>query len=140
MVNKAILWIFPLITQIIFSLFLPFFSGFNLNELIAGFGYVALLATFPAFIFALFCYRKRLHQRNLLQITMFSGGLMFIYTLILFSVYLAIEPTQEPISTWEHSLAVFFYALMFALPSSVYAMVILRLFLPKMIISQKAEK
>ncbi|MGX2950814.1 hypothetical protein [Ursidibacter sp. B-7004-1] len=140
MVNKAILWLFPLITQIIFSLFLPFFSGFNLNELIAGFGYVALLATFPAFIFALLCYRKRLHQRNLLQITIFSGGLMFIYTLILFSVYLAIEPPLEPISTWEHSLAVFFYALMFALPSSVYAMVILRLFLPKMIISQKAEK
>ena len=140
MVNKAILWIFPLVTQLIFSLFLPFFSGFNTNELITGAGYVALLATLPSFIFALICYRKRLHQRNILQITIFSGGLMFIYTLILFSIYLAVKPPQEPISIWEHSLAVFFYALMFALPSSVYAMIILRLFLPKMIISQKAEK
>ena len=140
MVNKAILWIFPLVTQLIFSLFLPFFSGLNTNELITGAGYVALLATLPSFIFALICYRKRLHQRNILQITIFSGGLMFIYTLILFSIYLAVKPPQEPISIWEHSLAVFFYALMFALPSSVYSMIILRLFFLKMIISQKAEK
>lgn len=127
MQNKRILWLFPLATQGIFSLFLPFFSAFDLS----GLGYVALLATLPAFIFALICYRKRLHQRNILQIAIFSGVLMFFYTLLLFSAYLAFTPPEELVSIWEHTLAVIFYALMFALPAMMYSLVFLRLFLEK---------
>lgn len=133
MANKQILWIYPLLTQVIFSLFLPFFDGFSLS----GFGYIFAFATLPAFLFALVCLRYQFHQRNIVQIAFWSGTISFFNTLILFSVLLAIEPTQSEISILEHSIAVIFYALMFALPSIVYAMVLLRRFLPKKTIASE---
>lgn len=127
--SPHLLWIYPLVTQLIVSLFLPFFGGFNLS----GLSYIFIFATIPAFLFALICYKQQYHQRNLVQIAFFSGTLMFLYSLIAFSLLLATEDptTQEPISLWETSLAVIFYSLTFTLPSIVYAMVFLRLFLPK---------
>lgn len=47
------------------------------------------------------------------------------------SCFLFNETFREPMSLWEQSLALLFYALMFALPSMMYAMVVLRLFLRK---------
>ncbi|WP_301099259.1 hypothetical protein [Otariodibacter sp.] len=119
---KLVLLIFPLLTQIILSLFLPFFGGINVE----GLRDVFVLATIPTFLFAIVCVVQKYHQRNLIQIAFFSGIVMFLYSIITISVY-----ADEAISGWENSLAIVLYALMFALPSSVYALIILRLFLPK---------
>lgn len=127
MENKQILWIFPILTQLIFSLFLPFFGGFNW----LGMGYIFLFTTLPAFLFAIVCVRYQFHQRNLVQLAFWSGTISFVSSLVLFSLLTAIEPLTEPLSIWEHTLAVIFYALMFALPSMAYAMVVLGRFLPK---------
>lgn len=127
MENKQILWIFPTLTQLIFSLFLPFFGGFNW----LGMGYIFLFTTLPAFLFAIVCIRYQFHQRNLVQLAFWSGTISFVSSLVLFSLLTAIEPLTEPLSIWEHTLAVIFYALMFALPSMAYAMVVLGRFLPK---------
>lgn len=127
MENKQILWIFPILTQLIFSLFLPFFGGFNW----LGMGYIFLFTTLPAFLFAIVCIRYQFHQRNLVQLAFWSGTISFVSSLVLFSLLTAIEPLTEPLSIWEHTLAVIFYALMFALPSMAYAMVVLGRFLPK---------
>ncbi|WP_373768075.1 hypothetical protein [Glaesserella sp.] len=125
--GSKILLIFPLITQLLFSLLSFIFSGFTYW----GNGFVFLLATLPAFLFSLICYKQQYHQRNLIQIAFFSGTITFICTLITFSTILASENMSEPLSTWEHSLAVIFYAFMFALPAIAYAITVLRLFLPK---------
>lgn len=130
MVNKRILWIFPLLTQLIFSLFLPFFGGLSGS----GLGYVFLFAALPAFLFGLVCLRYQFHQRNLVQLGFWAGAISFLTTLVLFSVLLMLEQPQGDISVWEHTFAVIAYAIMFALPSAVYAMVVLRLFLAKKII------
>ncbi|MGX2947424.1 hypothetical protein [Frederiksenia canicola] len=127
MENKQTLWIFPILTQLIFSLFLPFFGGFNW----LGMGYIFLFTTLPAFLFAIVCVRYQFHQRNLVQLAFWSGTISFVSSLVLFSLLTAIEPLTEPLSIWEHTLAVIFYALMFALPSMAYAMVVLGRFLPK---------
>lgn len=127
MTTKRILWIFPLLTQLVFSLFLPFFSGFTLS----GLAYILIFATLPAFYFACICLRYQFHQRNLIQIAFWAGSINFINTLLLFSILLTIKPSQEQMSIWEHTFAVIFYGIMFALPSIVYAMIILRIFLPK---------
>lgn len=127
MENKQILWIFPILTQLIFSLFLPFFGGFNW----LGMGYIFLFTTLPAFLFAIVCVRYQFHQRNLVQLAFWSGTISFVSSLVLFSLLTAVEPLTEPLSIWEHTLAVIFYALMFALPSMAYAMVVLGRFLPK---------
>lgn len=127
MENKQILWIFPILTQLIFSLFLPFFGGFNW----LGMGYIFLFTTLPAFLFAIVCVRYQFHQRNLVQLAFWSGTISFVSSLVLFSLLTVIEPLTEPLSIWEHTLAVIFYALMFALPSMAYAMVVLGRFLPK---------
>lgn len=127
MENKQTLWIFPILTQLIFSLFLPFFGGFNW----LGMGYIFLFTTLPAFLFAIVCVRYQFHQRNLVQLAFWSGSISFVSSLVLFSLLTAIEPLTEPLSIWEHTLAVIFYALMFALPSIAYAMVVLGRFLPK---------
>lgn len=127
--NRHILWIFPLLTQLIFTLFLPLFNGFTLSSL----GYIVLFATLPAFYFALVCLHYQFHQRNLIQIAFWSGTINFLNTLIFFSALSAIEPLQEQVSLWENTVAIISYALMFALTAIMYAMVILRLFLPKKI-------
>lgn len=127
MENKQILWIFPILTQLIFSLFLPFFGGFNW----LGMGYIFLFTTLPAFLFAIVCVSYQFHQRNLVQLAFWSGTISFVSSLVLFSLLTAVEPLTEPLSIWEHTLAVIFYALMFALPSMAYAMVVLGRFLPK---------
>ncbi|MCK3654732.1 hypothetical protein A4G19_02825 [Pasteurellaceae bacterium Macca] len=127
MPNKQILWIFPALTQLIFSLFLPFFGGFSL----AGFGGIFLFTTLPAFFFALVCLRYQFHQRNLVQIAFWSGTISFILSLVGFSLLIAIEAPTEELAIWEQTLAIVFYALMFALPSMVYALLLLRQFLPK---------
>lgn len=126
MVNKHTLWIFPLLTQLIFSLFLPFFGGFKVD----GFGYIFMLASLPAWLLAIVCVRYQFHQRNVLQLGVWAALISFFTTLVLLSVLLIVEP-QTGISLWEHTIAVLFYASMFALPSAVYAMVVLRLFLMK---------
>lgn len=127
MVNKKTLFIFPLLTQGIFSLFLPFFDAFNLDGLMDVF----LLTSIPAFLFALVCVYYRFHQTNLIQIAFFSGAISFFYTLLILSFFISNEPLDQDIFIWEQSLALLFYALMFALPSMLYAMVVLRLFLKK---------
>lgn len=129
MANKKTLLIFPLLTQCLFSLFLPFFNAFDATNL----GYVFLLTTIPAFLFSLVCIRYQYHQRNLVQIAFFSGVISFFYTLITLSFLIAYDPLQETqvFSLWEQSLAILFYAAMFALPSMMYAMIVLRLFLKK---------
>ncbi|HED4430692.1 TPA: hypothetical protein R4346_000133 [Pasteurella multocida] len=127
MANKKTLLLFPLITQCIFSLFLPFFNAFHFK----GLTDVFILTTVPAFLFSLVCVYYQFHQRNLLQIAFFSGTISFFYTLTMLSCFLFKETFREPMSLWEQSLALLFYALMFALPSMMYAMVVLRLFLRK---------
>lgn len=127
MENKHVLWIFPSISQCLFSLFLPFFDGFSLM----GFGYIFLFASFPAFLFGIICTQYRFHQRNILQIAFWASAISFICSLVLLSLFLVIEQPQDNLSIWEHTFAVFFYALMFSLASMLYAMIILRLFLPK---------
>lgn len=127
--SPHILWIYPLISQIIGTLLLPIISDFSLNGIFAVFG----LITVPTFLFALVSYKQQYHQRNLIQIGFYSGVIMFIYSLIAFSWMLASEdPTMtEPMSLWETSLAVILFALTFALANIIYSMVVLRLFLPK---------
>lgn len=125
MVNKKTLIIFPLLTQCIFSLFLPFFDALNLE----GLKDVFLLATVPAFLFSLVCIRYQYHQRNLTQIAFFSGIISFLYTLVVLTFYISTGPLQESIPLWEQSLAVLAYAMMFAFPSMTYALLVLRLFL-----------
>ncbi|AKD38594.1 hypothetical protein ACWIT3_00980 [Pasteurella sp. P03HT] len=129
MENKKTLIIFPLLTQCLFSLVLPFFHAFNLESV----GYVFLLATLPAFLFSLVCVRYQYHQRNLVQIAFFSGVISFFYSLIVLSLLIWQEPTEQmpTFALWEQSLAILFYAVMFALPAMMYAMVVLRLFLKK---------
>lgn len=126
MQNKRSLWLFPIMTQGLFSLLLPFFNGFSL----AGLGYVFLFASLPAFILAVCCVKYQFHQRNVLQLAFWSSVVGFVNSLVLLSLFLVIEQPQDSLSTWEHTFAVFFYALMFALASLLYAIVVLRLFLP----------
>lgn len=128
MVNKKTLVLFPLITQGIFSVFLPFFDAFNL----AGVGKVFLLTSIPAFLLALVCVYYQFHRGNVLQIAFFSSAISFFYTLLVLSFLLSSSPLQQDISLWEHSLALLFYAMMFALPSALYAMFVLRFFLRKL--------
>lgn len=128
MTNIKTLWIFPLVTQIIISLFLPLFDAFNLEGLFNVF----IIAAIPAFLFALICVHYQFHQRNLIQILCWSGIISFIYSLIALLIMMSMEPIDESIPMWEQSIAIIFYALMFALPSMLYAMGILRLFLRKM--------
>ncbi|MGC6405808.1 hypothetical protein ACNO7K_05100 [Bisgaard Taxon 45] len=61
----------------------------------------------------------------------FSGVIGFFYSFTVLSVFLFQETFSEPMSLWEQSLALLFYAMMFALPSMMYAMVVLRLLLRK---------
>lgn len=129
--NRSILWQFPLLTHALFSLCALPFSGFESASFLSDQLAILLLASLPTLLFALVCVRKRLHQRNLLQILVFAGGIAFFYDLILLQLYLSFLPDAEPISLWEQTFAVFAYALMFALPSAVYAMLVLRLLLPK---------
>lgn len=125
--SAHILWIFPLVTQGIVSFFLPFFGSFTAEGLMSVFG----LATFPAFLFAVICYKQQYHQRNIVQLAFYAGVLMFLYSLMAFSLMFVEDETTLSMSIWESTLAWVFYALMFALPSVVYAIVVLRLFLPK---------
>ncbi|HDR1021556.1 TPA: hypothetical protein QB352_000797 [Pasteurella multocida] len=127
MVNKKTLIIFPLLTQCIFSSFLPFFDAFNAD----GLKDVFLLATVPAFLFSLVCVYHQYHKRNLTQIAFFSGVISFLYTLVILTFYVVNGPLQETIPLWEQSLAVLSYAMMFAFPSMTYALLVLRLFLNK---------
>lgn len=127
MANRKTLLIFPLITQLIFSLFLPFFEGING----AGLMYVFLFATIPVFLFSLVCVYYGFHQGNLIQIVFFSGIISFFYHLILLSLFIYKTPLALEMSLWEQSLGLLSYALMFAFISMLYAMFGLRLFLRK---------
>ncbi len=125
------LLIFPLITQILVSLLVYVTDGFNE----VGFQpwnliFVFLFTAIPAFLFALVCYKQRLHQRNLVQIMVFSGTISFFYTLIAMSIMNSIYASNN-LSLVEYSLSILLVAFAFALPSVMYAMLVLRLFLPR---------
>lgn len=125
------LLIFPLVTQILVSLLVYVIDGFNE----VGFQpwnliFVFLFTAIPAFLFALVCYKQRLHQRNLVQIMVFSGTISFFYTLIAVGI-MNISYSSNHLSLLESSLATLLVALVFALPSVMYAMLVLRLFLPR---------
>ncbi|MDG6251899.1 hypothetical protein P9J73_00535 [Glaesserella parasuis] len=125
-----ILWIYPLLTQILGSALLPLFSEFSQGGMLVVF----TLFTVPAFLFALVSYKQQYHQRNIIQIAFFSGVIMFIYSLFSFSLMLAFDEytsLEDPIPLWEQSLAVILFALTFALAKVMYALLVLRLFLPK---------
>lgn len=123
---KHLWWQFPTLTQLLFSCLLPFFTGWSL----AGVGYIFLFASLPACLFGLICTAYRFHQRNLIQLAFWAGTITFLNTLIFFTILLAFDP-QTALSHWEQTIALLCYALMFALPSIFYALVILRLFLPQ---------
>lgn len=125
-----ILWIYPLLTQLLGSALLPLFSEFSQGGMLVIFA----LFTVPAFLFALVSYKQQYHQRNIIQIAFFSGIIMFIYSLFSFSLMLVFDEyasLEDPIPLWEQSLAVILFALTFALVNIIYSMVALRLFLPK---------
>ncbi|MDG6361312.1 hypothetical protein Q7526_01795 [Glaesserella parasuis] len=125
-----ILWIYPLLTQLLGSALLPLFSEFSQGGMLVVFA----LFTVPAFLFALVSYKQQYHQRNIIQIAFFSGVIMFIYSLFSFSLMLAFDEytsLEDPIPLWEQSLAVILFALTFALAKAMYALLVLRLFLPK---------
>ncbi|QBQ64064.1 hypothetical protein EXH44_07415 [Actinobacillus indolicus] len=125
-----ILWIYPLLTQLLGSALLPLFSEFSQGGMLVVFA----LFSVPVFLFALVSYKQQYHQRNIIQIAFFSGIIMFIYSLCSFSLMLAFDEytsLEDPIPLWEQSLAVILFALTFALANIIYSMVVLRLFLPK---------
>lgn len=125
-----ILWIYPLLTQLLGSALLPLFSEFSQGGMLVIFA----LFTVPAFLFALVSYKQQYHQRNIIQIAFFSGVIMFVYSLFSFSLMLVFDEytsLEDPIPLWEQSLAVILFALTFALVNIIYSMVALRLFLPK---------
>lgn len=123
--SLAILWIFPTVSMLIFSLFSFLLGSISLSTL----GYVFLLAAVPAFLLALVCIKFRYHQRNVFQLAFFAGVIDFFYNLTTFSILSVFEPLDETL--FEGTLAIFLIALMFALAAIMYAIVILRLFLPK---------
>lgn len=128
--SPHILWIYPLLTQLLGSALLPLFSEFSQGGMLVIFA----LFTVPAFLFALVSYKQQYHQRNIIQIAFFSGIIMFIYSLFSFSLMLVFDEytsLEDPIPLWEQSLAVILFALTFALVNIIYSMVVLRLFLPK---------
>lgn len=123
--SHAILWIFPTVSMLIFSLLSFLLGSISLSTL----GYVFLLAAVPAFLLALVCVKFRYYQRNVFQLAFFSGVIEFFYTLMTFSILSIFEPLEETL--FEGTLAIFLIALMFALAAVMYSIVILRLFLPK---------
>ncbi|AUI66373.1 MULTISPECIES: hypothetical protein [Glaesserella] len=133
--SPHILWIFPLLSQAIGSALLPLLSKFSQGGMLVVF----LLFTLPTFLFALISYKQQYHQRNIIQIAFFSGVIMFIYSLLSFSLMLAFDDytsLQEPIPLWEQSLATILFALTFALANVMYTLLVLRLCLPKKIVSE----
>lgn len=128
--SPHILWIYPLLTQLLGSALLPLFSEFSQGGMLVVFA----LFSVPAFLFALISYKQQYHQRNIIQIAFFSGVIMFIYSLCSFSLMLAFDEytsLEDPIPLWEQSLAMILFALTFALANIIYSMIVLRLFLPK---------
>lgn len=123
--NKAILWIFPLLSQLTFFLLTGVFGHFSLTN----FAIVFCSVSIPAFFFALICVKFNYHRQHLFPIAFFSGLIFFLYGLII--IPFAISKPETDISLIEHSLMLLLYTFSYALAAMMYALLYLRLFLRK---------
>lgn len=125
MQNKHTLWIFPLVTQLIFSLLATLIDGFSQGML----SLVFFAVTLPAFLVALPCIKFNYHQRQLFPIGFWAGIIGFFYMLIAM-LWLSGE-AEEYYTLWDSSLMSLLSALSYALTAVIYGLVVLRPFLRK---------
>lgn len=124
MQNKKTLLIFPLITQLIFSLLGLFIDGFSAGLLSAVF----FVVTLPAFLVALPCVKFNYHQRQLFPIGFWAGLIGFFYMLV---AILWLSGRSEIYSLWDSTIMSFLFALAYAFSAVIYGLVVLRPFLRK---------
>lgn len=127
MQNKKTLLLFPLITQLIFSLIAGLLSDFSLQT----FKLVFITTAVPAFLLALVCVYFNYHHKHLLPLGFFSGVIGFFYSLILIIYDTTAQASVENNSLIEDSIMVILFALSYALPAIIYALIVLRPFLRK---------
>lgn len=132
MQNKKTLLIFPLVTQLIFSLLSGFKEGFSREMLDT----VLLAVTIPAFLVALPCVKFNYHNRQLLPIGFWCGIIGFFYTLIGVLVLSNAEGNHN-LSIWENTLMALLFALSYSLSAIIYGLVVLRPFLYSKPVSEK---
>lgn len=124
MQNKKTLLIFPLVTQLIFSLIAAVIDGFSWGMISAVFFVVAL----PAFLVAIPCVKFNYHQRQLFPIGFWCGTIGFVYML---AAMLWLSGEAEQYSLWDSTLMSLLSALAYALTAVIYGLVALRPFLRK---------
>lgn len=127
MQNRQTLWIFPILTQVMFSVISAVIGGFSLKML----GIVAITATFPAFLLALVCVKFNYHRQHLFPLAFFSGVMGFFYSLILILWDTHAASLSENHSLIEDSLMALLFALAYALAAIMYSLLVLRPFLRK---------
>lgn len=126
MQNKKTLLIFPLITQLIFSLLVLIINkGLSLHEL----KLVFLAVSLPAFLVALPCVKFNYHQKQLFPIGFWAGLIGFFYMLI--AMLCLSDEISAYMSLWDNTLMVLLSALTYGLTAAIYGMVVLRPFLRK---------
>lgn len=136
MQNKRPLWAFPLLTQTIFSILAVSFSSVSANTLQHALLFALLTTTLPAFVLAVICVKVGYFRHQLFPITFWAGVIAFLYGAVLLSIdiYQAVE---NSFSLWENTLAIFLFAFAYALGAMIYAMIVLRPFLPSKPASEK---
>ncbi|OOH90375.1 hypothetical protein BMT54_04945 [Pasteurellaceae bacterium 15-036681] len=122
---RLLLIVFPIVTQVIFTLALSIFEGFNLEAAIG----VGIFFTLPAFLLAVVCQFTQYHQRNLVQMMLMPAILGFIVTVISLPFFLI--DTRADVSLIEESIMTLLRGLMIAGANAIYSALVLRLFLPK---------
>ncbi|MDH2997650.1 hypothetical protein A1D22_07960 [Pasteurellaceae bacterium LFhippo2] len=123
---RPLLIVFPIVTQIIFTLALSIFDGFSLEGSIG----VAIFFTLPAFLLAVICQFTQYHQRNLVQMMLMPAILGFVVTVILLPFFI-IDTGLGDVSLLDESVMALLRGLMIAGANAIYSPLVLRLFLPK---------
>lgn len=122
--NKKTLLIFPLLTQLIFSLLVVVIDGFSVEMLATVF----FGATLPCWLVAVPCVIFNYHQRQLFPIAFWCAGIGFFYMLPLM---LWLSGESEHYTLWDSTLMSLLSALAYAFTAAIYGLLILRPFLRK---------
>lgn len=123
MQNKRTLWLFPLLTQLFFSVLAMLFGSISITIPLVVF----ICATLPAFFFSLICIKFNYHHQHLFPIAFFSGLICFFYGLVIIPFGIS----GESDISLENSLMTLLYALTYALAAMLYTLLVLRPFLRK---------
>lgn len=125
--HTPLLIVFPVVTQILFTLALSLLNGLNVETIMGVFPFFTL----PAFLLAVVCQFTKYHQRNLVQMMLMPAILSFLVTVIALPFFWLDGVAGESISLVEESIMTLLRGLMIAGANAIYSALVLRLFLPK---------